>query len=179
MKAREARSIAERWVAEEVARSPGEVLCVFTSGSINGMADDDPFPPSSDLDLVVVVSKVDPARHQVWKRPYGGIAIEVLYLPRERLLSAEALLAASSHCRRALDEACRWLRTPFFGDNCLTVHSRPALDLDVPACVAEGTGREIFLWVASVYAHVMIAIQNDAPADVAAAARRSTSGTWR
>jgi hypothetical protein len=65
------------------------------------------------------------------------------------------------------------------GDNWVTVHSRLALDLDVPACVAEGTGREIFLWVASVYAHVMIAIQNDAPADVAAAARRSTSGTWR
>jgi hypothetical protein len=56
MNAGEARSIAERWVAEEVARSAGEVLCVFTHGSVNWMADEDPFPSSSDLDLVVVTT---------------------------------------------------------------------------------------------------------------------------
>jgi hypothetical protein len=301
MNAGEARSIAERWVAEEVARSPGEVLCVVTYGSINWMADADPFPRSSDLDLVVVVPKVDPARHRLCKRPYGGIAIEASYVPRERLLSAEALLgdfglapnvvdgkvlfdpdrimeglraamapefarrhwvrlrcrsvrdhalsmirafdpsdrhvhvngvtfhavrclaqmpliadlrnptgkqalvkardvlaaygldeehrellrlfgaaelgdeailAASSHSRHALDEACHWLRTPFMGDNWMTVHSRLGLDLDVPACVAEGRGREIFPWVASLHVHAMIAIQNDAPAEVAAATRQ-------
>ena len=38
MNAEEARSIAERWVGEEVARAPGEVLCVFTHGSVNWMA---------------------------------------------------------------------------------------------------------------------------------------------
>lgn len=301
MNAGEARSIAERWVAGEVARSAGEVLCVFTHGSINWMADEDPFPPSSDLDLVVVVPKVDPVRHRVCKRPYGGIAIEAFYVPRERLLSAEALLAdfglapnvvngkvlfdpnrimeglraamapefarrhwvrlrcralrdhalsliaafewsdrlfhvngvachavgsmaqmaliadlrnptvkkalvkardvlaaygldeehrellrllgvaelggediltVSSHCRRTLNEACYWLRTPFMGDNCVTIHSRLYLDLDVPACVAEGTGREIFLRLANLYAHAMIAIENDAPAAVLAAARQ-------
>jgi hypothetical protein len=301
MNAGEARSIAERWVAEEVARSPGEVLCVFTYGSINWMADVDPFPPSSDLDLVVVVPKVDPARHRSCKHLYGGIAIEAFYVARESLLSAEALLAdfrfaqnvvsgrvlfdpdrivgglcavmapqfarrhwvrlrcralrdyalpvinafersdrlfhlngvtclavramaqmvltadlrnptvkkalvkvrdvlnrydlaeehhgllrllgtselddeailaASSHCRQTLDEACRWLRTPFMGDNCITVHSRPGLDVDVPACVAEGMGREIFLWVASLHAHAMIALENDAPAAVLAVARQ-------
>ena len=299
--AKEARSLAERWTAEEVARSPGEVLCVFTHGSINWMADEDPFPPSSDLDLVVVVPKVDPVRHRVSKRPYRGIAIEPFYIPRERLLSREALLtdfglapnvvhgkvlfdpdrimdglraalapefarrhwvrlrcralrdhalsvlaafeqsdrlvyvnavawlavramaqmalvadlrnptfkkalvtvrdvlaaydmaeehrellrllgaaelddgtilAAASHCRQTLDEACRWLRTPFIGDNCVTSHSRPSLELDVPACVAEGTGREIFLWVALLHAHALIAIENDAPAAVATAARQ-------
>jgi hypothetical protein len=297
----EARSIAERWVAEEVARSPGEVLCAFTWGSINWMAGEDPFPPSSDVDLLVVVPKVDRVRHWVSKRPYGGIAIEPFYLPRTRFLSAEtlladfalapnvvdakvlfdpdriveglraamapefarrhwvrlrcqarrdealsliaafeasnslfhvnavafhaviamaqmaliadlqnptvkkalvkardvlttyglaeehrellrllgaaeledeAILAASSHCRSALDEACHWLRTPFMGDNHINIHSRPVLDLDVPACVAQGTGREIFLWVASLHARAMIAIQNDAPAEVAALARR-------
>jgi hypothetical protein len=88
MNAGEARSIAERWVAEEVARSPGEVLCVFTHGSINWMADADPFPASSDLDPVVVVPKLDPARHRPRKRPYGGLAVEAFYVPREWLVSA-------------------------------------------------------------------------------------------
>ena len=56
------------------------------------------------------------------------------------------------------------------GDNCVSVHSRPGLDIDVPACVTEGVGREIFLWVASLHAHAMIAIENDSPAAVASAA---------
>ncbi|HEX7507928.1 MAG TPA: hypothetical protein VF550_14215 [Polyangia bacterium] len=297
--AAEARSIAERWVAEELARLPGEVQCVFTHGSINWLADEDPFPPSSDLDLVVVVPKVDNARHRPRKRPYSGIAVEAFYVPREWLLSANALLAdfrlapsvvhgkvlfdpdrlmdrlravmapelsrrqwirlrcrsvrdyaipviaafersdsliylnavtclavramaqmvlladlrnptvkkalvkvrdvftaydmaeeqrgllllfgaaeldndsilvASSHCRQTLDEACRWLRTPFIGDNCVTVYSRPSLDVDVPACVAGGTGREIFSWLVTLHAHAMIALENDAPAAVVAAA---------
>jgi hypothetical protein len=54
----------------------------------------------------------------------------------------------------------------------VTVHSRPSLEVDVPACVAEGTGREIFLWVALLHAHALIAIENDAPAAVATAARQ-------
>jgi hypothetical protein len=301
MNAGEARSIAKRWVAEEVARCPGEVLCAFTHGSINWMADEDPFPPSSDLDLVVVVPKVDPVRHRVRKRPYGGTTVEPFYVPHSRLLSADALLAdfglgpnvvsgkvlfdpdrimdglqaavapkfarrhwvrlrcralrdealsviaafeqsdslvyvnavvclavramaqmglladlrnptfkkalvkvrdvldtydmaeehrmlvgligatqmddeaileAARHCRQTLDEACHWLRTPFIGDNCVTVHSRLGLEIDVPACVAKGRGREIFLWVASLHAHAMIAIENDAPATAVASARR-------
>ncbi len=297
----EVRSVAGRWVAEEVARSPGEVLCAFTYGSINWMADSDPFPPSSDVDIVVVVPKVDPARHRVYKRLFGGIAVEPFYVPRNRLLSAEALLAdfalgpnvvngkvifdpdrimdglraaiapefarrhwlrlrcraardsalpviaafqrsdslshingvsclavralaqmaliadlrnptvkkalvkardvllaydmaeehvrllrlggaaeldndailrTASHCRTTLDEACRWLRTPFIGDNCVTVASLPSLDIDVPTCVAEGTGREIFTWIGTLYAHAMIALENDAPAATLAAAKR-------
>jgi hypothetical protein len=301
MNAGQARSIAEQWVTEELARFPGEVLCVFTHGSINWLADEDPFSPSSDLDLVVVVPKVDPARHRPCKRPYGGIAVEAFYVPHEWLLSTDALLAdfrlapnvvhgkvlfdpdrimdglravmapelarrhwvrlrcrsvrdhalpvisafersdsliylnavtclavramaqmvlladlknptvkkalvkardvfsaydmaeeqrrllhlfgaaeldddsilvASRHCHQTLDEACHWLRTPFIGDNCVTVYSRPSLDVDVPACVAEGTGREIFSWVVTLYAHAMIALENDAPAAVAAAAKQ-------
>jgi len=46
MNAGEARSIAERWVAEEVSRAAGEVLCVFTGGSVNRMADAEAFPPA-------------------------------------------------------------------------------------------------------------------------------------
>jgi hypothetical protein len=301
MNVQEVRLIAERWVAEEVAQSPDEVLGAFTWGSLNWMADENPFPPSSDLDLVVVVPTVDPVRHRVCKRSYGGVAIEPFYVPRERLLSAEELLAdyafgpnlshtkvlfdphriieglravmvpefarrhwvrlrcrslrdwalpviaafeqsdrlfylnavtclavkamaqmalsadlrnptvkkalvkvrdvlvayelaeehqgllrllgaaelddetilrASSHCKQTLDQACTWLRTPFIGDNCVTVHSRPSLEVDVPACVAGARGREIFLWVASLHAHAMIALENDAPAAVLAAARQ-------
>ena len=301
MNAGQARSIAKQWVTEELARFPGEVLCVFTHGSINWLEDDDPFSPSSDIDLVVVVPKIDPARHRPCKRPYGGSAVEAFYVPREWLLSKNAVLAdfrlapnvvhgkvlfdperimdglraamapelarrhwlrlrcrsvrdyalpviagfersdsliylnavtclavramaqmvlladlknptvkkalvkardvfsaygmaeeqskllslfgaaelddasilvAACHCRQTLDEACRWLRTPFIGDNCVTVYSRPSLDVDVPACVAAGAGREIFSWVVTLYAHSMIALENDAPAAVVAAAKQ-------
>ena len=87
-------------------------------------------------------------------------------------LDDASILVASCHCRQTLDEACRWLRTPFIGDNCVTIHSRPSLDIDVPACVAEGTGREIFSWVVTLYSHAMIALENDAPAAVVAAAKQ-------
>jgi hypothetical protein len=296
---RQARAIAKQWVSDEVGRLGGEILGAFTYGSINWMADDEPLPPSSDVDLVLVVPRVDPARHRILKHSYGGIVIEAWHVPRERLLSAEAVLAdcflapnlvrasllfdplgslvglqramgpefprrhwvrercravreyalaivsqfeqsdslvylnavaclavramgqmallaalrnptvkkvlvkarevlathglagqyqellrllrytdldgptilkVASHCRQAQVEACRWLRTPFPGDNCVSPCSLPALDLDVPACVEHGSGREIFLWVETLYEHAMIAIQNDAPPAVAAAA---------
>jgi hypothetical protein len=301
MNAGEARAIAAQWVTQELERSPGETLCVFTHGSINWMADDDPFPPSSDVDLGFVVPKVEPARHRVFKRTHAGIAIEAFYLPIERLQSAEALLAdwalgpnlvnatapfdpegiiaglqrkmrpdfarrrsmalrcrslreyalaiiatfehseslvylnavaclavramaqmalladlrnptvkkalvkardvltayglakeqqsllrvahyadlgdpailsVTSHCRQTLSDASRLLRTSFIGDNCVTVCSLPALDLDVPACVASGTGRELFLWVETLYEHAMIALHNDAPPPLVEAATR-------
>ena len=87
-------------------------------------------------------------------------------------LNDESILDAAFHCRQTLDEACHWLLTPFIGDNCVTVHSQLGLVIDVPACVAEGTGCEIFLWVASLHAHAMIAIENDAPATAVATARQ-------
>jgi hypothetical protein len=299
MNAGEARALARRWMAEEVARAGGEVLCGFTGGSINEMADQDPFPRSSDLDLIVVVPKFDPARHSPKKRPYQGLAIEAVYLPRDRFLSAEALLGdfalgpqlaagtllfdpegtlqglraamapqfarrrwmrlrcravrdkalsliqtfesstsyvylvavafhavrcmaqmalladlrnptvkkalvkartvfaeyglaeehqhllrligcdgldseailrITSHCLEALDQACHWFRTPFETSHMVSVHARPSLTEDVPACVTGGTGREIFVWVGTLYGFAMMAVQNDAPTETAAAA---------
>jgi hypothetical protein len=301
MDAGEARKLAESWVAEEVARAPGETLGVFTHGSVNWMADSDTFPVSSDLDLAVVVAEIDPARHHPSKRSYGDIVIEAFYLPLARLSSGEAVLAdwvlgpnlaagrvlfdredrlaklqrmvrpelarrkwvrqrcrslrelalsivtmfeasdslvylnavanlalrsmaqmvllavlrnptvkkalvkardvltayhiagehqellrllrftdlndetilrVTSHARRALLDACQYLRTVFPGDNCVTLHGLPALDSDVPTYVAQGAAREIFLWVETVYTHALIALHNDAPAAVTAAAMR-------
>lgn len=54
----------------------------------------------------------------------------------------------------------------------MTVCSLPALDIDVPTSVASGTGREIFLWVETLYAHSMIALENDAPSALLEAAAR-------
>lgn len=54
----------------------------------------------------------------------------------------------------------------------MTPHSRLTLDHDVPACVAEGASREIFMWVEILHGHAMIALENDAPAEVQAAARQ-------
>jgi hypothetical protein len=301
MNAGDARLIAESWVAEEASRTPGEILGAFTWGSVNWMAAEEPFPVSSDVDLAVVVPRLDTERHRVRKRAYRGLILEPFYLPRERFLSTETLLAdcavapnlvdgtvlldpagtlqslraamapelgrrhwvrlrcrdrrqqalsliaafeasdsltyvngvlchavmgmaqmaliadlrnptvkkalvkardvlasyglgdehgtllrllgvadlrdedvlaVSSHCRAALEEACRWFRTAFPPDNHVSVHSLAALDLDVPACVKAGRGREIFLWVASLYAFAMIAILNDGPEAVAAAAKQ-------
>jgi hypothetical protein len=301
----EARAIAARWVADEVARAPRELLGALTFGSINWMASTEPFPPTSDVDLLMLVPEVDPVRHRVRKRACAGVVVEPFFLPRERLTSAEALLAdfglapnlvagtvlfdpegilsrvqatmapdfprrhwirrrcrsrrdealsliaaleasdsivilnavafhallalaqmpliadlqnptvkkalvkardvlarydmphehaamlrllgadaldgdailsASSHCASALDEACAWLRTPFPPDNHVSVHSRSALEVDVPARVAQGVGREIFLWIAYLHSCAMIAIENDAPPEVAACARRAYLG---
>jgi hypothetical protein len=286
---------------EEVDRSAGEVLYGFTGGSINEMADADPFPRSSDLDLIVVVPTVDPARHFPKKRPYAGVPIEAVYLPHDRFLSAEGLLAdfalgpqlatgtvlfdpdgilqalraamapefarqrwsrkrcrgacdhaalliqafetstsfvhlvavgfaavqcmaqmalladlrnptvkkalvkardifakygladehqnllglmgaagldgeailqVTSHCLEALDLACRWMRTWFVTAHMVSVHARPSLTEDVPTYVARDAGREIFVWIGMLYAFAMMAIENDAPAQVAAAAQR-------
>jgi hypothetical protein len=64
------------------------------------------------------------------------------------------------------------MRTWFVTAHMVSVHARPSLTEDVPACVAKGTGREIFQWVGSLYAFAMMAIENDAPAQVVAAAQR-------
>ncbi len=56
--------------------------------------------------------------------------------------------------------------------NCVTPFGLPALDSDVPNHVAQGAAREIFLWVETVYTHALIALHNDAPAAVSAAAMR-------
>jgi hypothetical protein len=97
---------------------------------------------------------------------------ELLRLLRFADLDDETILRVAGHCRQALVDACQCLRTPFIGDNCVTVHGLPALDGDVPACVAQGAGRDIFLWVETVYVHALIALHNDAPAATAAAAMR-------
>lgn len=301
MNAGAARRIAAGWVAEEVARAPSETLGVLTHGSINGMADQDPFPASSDVDLAIVVPELDPTRHRPCKHSYGGIAIEVFHLPLARLSSVEALLAdwavgpslatgqvlfdqqgrlaalqnavrpefrrrpwvrqrcrslrdhalsivtmfepsdslvylnavanlalrsmaqmallaalrnptvkkamvkarevltayhlagehqellrlfrftdlddetilrVTDHCRLVLVDACQCLRTPFPGDNVVSMHGLAALDNDVPAFVAQGAARDIFQWVEALYVHAMLALHNDAPEAMAGAAMR-------
>jgi hypothetical protein len=299
MNVREVREIGERWLAEELGRD-GEIVCAFTGGSINRMAEGASFPESSDLDLVLVVPHLDPVRHRTEKRAYGGIAIEPFYVPLERFRSADelladfglcphalagrvlhdpqgflervrpalaagfarrrwirarwqavrqhtlpwldwgerdgrllqvnavsfhaiqglaqmaliadladptvkkalvkakdvfaayqqeerhrsllrllgadgldddAVLAMAGRCLETLDAACACLRTPFEGDNAVSVHALPSLQLEVPACVAAGAGREIALWVASLYTFALHAIENDGPQPLASAAR--------
>lgn len=58
----------------------------------------------------------------------------------------------------------------------MTTDARPSLDLDLPACVAEGTGREMFLWVATLHTLSMMALDNDAPSELAAAAWKAYLG---
>lgn len=97
---------------------------------------------------------------------------ELLRLLRFTDLDDRTILRVTAHCRRALMDACQVLRTPFPGDNCVTMHGLTALDGDVPACVAQGAGRDIFLWVETVYTHALITLLNDAPAGMADAATR-------
>lgn len=95
---------------------------------------------------------------------------ELLALAGAADLGRDALLAAAGRCRRALDLACRWKRTPFGPDNHVNEHARATLEVDVPACVAAGTGRELAAWVGFLHSISMMALRNDAPAEVEAGA---------
>lgn len=97
---------------------------------------------------------------------------ELLRLLRFTDVDDETVLRITYHCRHVLVDACQVLRTPFAGDNCVTMHGLPALDSDVPAYVAQGAGREILPWVETVYSHALIALHNDAPATLAESALR-------
>lgn len=89
----EAKAIARRWVAEAGFRLP-QFAGAFYHGSMNCLPDDAPFPTGSDLDIMVALDGPAPPV-KLGKFLYGGVLLEVSFLPLDQLSPPEAVLGVS------------------------------------------------------------------------------------
>ncbi|MFC3986191.1 hypothetical protein [Streptosporangium jomthongense] len=99
MNAGEARAVAERWVAEHSSDIP-DFAGAFLSGSTAWLPAEAELSPSSDVDVMVVLSARRTPR-KPGKFRYGGALLEVTYLGWEPMPSGEEILA-SYHLAGAL-----------------------------------------------------------------------------
>jgi hypothetical protein len=90
MYVKQAREVARQWVIEAAGTLPG-FAGAFYHGSANWLPDDAPLPATSDLDVMVVLSGVNPPV-KPGKFRYQGVLLEVSYLPSERLRSPDQVL---------------------------------------------------------------------------------------
>lgn len=89
-----AKGAARRWV-DRVARGLPGFRGAFFHGSINGMADDELLPSSSDVDVGVVYAGPEPKLGKVW---WDGVLVEGAAISLERLETPEQLLADYRLC---------------------------------------------------------------------------------
>ncbi|GAA4630005.1 hypothetical protein GCM10023196_053650 [Actinoallomurus vinaceus] len=92
MKVGQARAAAARWVAEHAHVEAGFRGAYF-SGSTVGLPDDAELPPSSDVDIVVVIARDDPPA-KLGKFRYEGALLEVSHLSWAQLSSPDDVLAS-------------------------------------------------------------------------------------
>ena len=85
-----AREVARAWVESEGCRLPG-FYGAYLAGSVNWLADDAQVPSTSDVDIMVVLENANPPM-KIGKMQYRDVLIEVSYLSRDRLASAEQVL---------------------------------------------------------------------------------------
>ncbi|MEU0730489.1 hypothetical protein [Streptomyces sp. NPDC006140] len=92
MKVGLARAAAIQWVAQH-ARTDTGFRGAYFSGSTVGLPDDAELSPSSDIDVFVVTAQEDPPA-KPGKLRFQGALLEVSYLPRTQLASADDVLAS-------------------------------------------------------------------------------------
>ncbi len=88
---RQAKEVARQWVREQADNIP-DFYGAFYHGSINWLADDSVVPPTSDVDVMVVLDRPD-LPLKPGKFLYRDVLLEISYLPRNRLLSPEQILS--------------------------------------------------------------------------------------
>lgn len=93
MLVKQAKAVAREWVSAEAARMPG-FRGAFFHGSTNWLTDDAPQPTTSDLDIMVVLASPTPP-NKLGKFMYRNVMLEVSYLSRDELPSAEVILGLS------------------------------------------------------------------------------------
>ena len=89
MNVKDAKRLTHDWVLGNLTGLPG-FEAAFYHGSINWLNDDAPFPPTSDIDIIAVVT--DPGQHISGKRIHQDLILEVSYMPVEAFQSAEQIL---------------------------------------------------------------------------------------
>jgi len=85
-----AKGIAERWVHYVASAMPG-FAGAFFHGGVTWLPDAAELPPTSDLDLMVVLDGPLPDV-KLGKLPVEGVLLDVAYLPRDQVRSAEHVL---------------------------------------------------------------------------------------
>jgi hypothetical protein len=91
MRVEQAKAVARAWVAEQATRLPG--FCgAFFHGSTNWLPDDALLPPSSDVDIMVVLDDSNPPV-KLGKFLFRDVLLEASYLPRDQIGSPEQVLA--------------------------------------------------------------------------------------
>ncbi len=81
MKAKEAKRIATQWVAERAAHLPG-FYGAYLAGGINRVPDDETFPPYLDVDVHVILDRVNESGQRQDIYLYHGVLIESYYVDR-------------------------------------------------------------------------------------------------
>lgn len=90
MKVRDAKEAAREWVGEYAGEVPG-FAGAFFHGSVNWLCDDDNLAPTSDLDVMIVLADPD-LPTKPGKLVYNNALLEVSYIARDRVRSAEQVL---------------------------------------------------------------------------------------
>jgi hypothetical protein len=90
MLVKQAKAAARAWVREAAGRTAG-FAGAFFSGSINAMADEDPLPSTSDVDLLIVVDGPG-LPPKPGKFRWQGALIEASYLPAADVRTPEQVL---------------------------------------------------------------------------------------
>lgn len=105
MLVKQAIAVARHWVGEEAGMIDG-FAGAFFHGSINWLPDDADLPPTSDIDLMIVVDGALPAI-KFGKFIYQNVLLEVSYVPFDQLQSPDLILgnyrlAGSFHTRSVI-----------------------------------------------------------------------------
>src|SRR5215210_4029914 len=90
MNAKDAREIGRQWVVEEASTIPGFYGAYF-GGSTNWMPDEALLPPSSDVDILVILEGSE-VPGEVRKFHYRDVLFEVSYGPSSEFQSPEQIL---------------------------------------------------------------------------------------
>jgi len=90
MKVKQAKAVARQWVVEAAGTIPGFVGA-FSHGSINWLSDEAILPPTSDVDIMVILADPNPPV-KPGKFIYRQVMLEVSYLPQDQVQSPDQIL---------------------------------------------------------------------------------------
>jgi hypothetical protein len=88
---KQAKFAARRWVVEEASGTPG-FSGAFVHGSTNWLPDDARLPPTSDVDVMVVLDDAHPPL-KPGKLIYEEVLLDISYLSRDQLRSPRLVLS--------------------------------------------------------------------------------------
>jgi hypothetical protein len=87
---KDAKELARQWVIEEASKAPGFYGALY-AGSTNWLPDEADFPPTSDVDVWVVLADPAPLA-KLGKFIYRDVILEVSYLTNDQLRSSDQIL---------------------------------------------------------------------------------------